>query len=228
MFNKKYNPKKPLIYIHVPKCGGTSIMNQFKIWFGQNMQLNYYDERNGSLPKVYDLKYPFLRVWKPNKCIYGHFNSNRGFGISEMYPEIDQFISVIRHPVEMIISNYFYLGKVGDEFKDKSRLPLGADIYKYVSTCKMNFLNHFPTRLTEEDFKDKILEQFIYIGIMEDYATSMETIASKLNKANPEDVFYTNRTERNLSFDRDRVNSILNERFPLELKVYDFVKSIYN
>ena len=86
---KQYDPSKPLIYTHVPKCAGSSVVRLLRDWFGdQYHKLNQDERRDIVLPRVEtkDKK----GKWLPNvKCIHGHFNHGRGYGLPYFYPELD-------------------------------------------------------------------------------------------------------------------------------------------
>jgi hypothetical protein len=56
---RDYDPNKPLISIHVPKCGGRSLLMVLKKWFKRNMFLHYIDPK-GRKPK----RHYAYRFWK--------------------------------------------------------------------------------------------------------------------------------------------------------------------
>ena len=106
---KQYDPKKPLISIHLPKCGGTSFAEILKRWFGKEYLEHYHDERRNKHPRRYNLyQDPYRQHFIPNLCIHGHFNNERGNGVERYYPEVDQYITIIRDPFELHLSAYFF------------------------------------------------------------------------------------------------------------------------
>lgn len=223
---KKYNKNSPLIYIHVPKCAGSSVKEQFRNWFGRNLMFNYYNEKKGKLPQKRNIKKTFSSGFKRNICIYGHFNMQRGFGIKDLYPEVNQFITIIRDPAELVISNYYYLKRVGAEWIDKSRIP-DEDFEQYINNCEMNFINHFPSDFNKDNFKYYLEENFIYIGIVEDLEYSLSKIARLLDKSLPKKIHRINETKRPESHNYEMAKEILIQRFPFEFELYDYVKSSY-
>ena len=102
-----YDPKAPLIYIHVPKAAGTSAKQWFKRWFADGFYEHYYDEVNAILPIKRDVA--ALHEAEKQIVIYGHFNAKRGFGIQQYYPEVNQFVTILRDPFEAAVSEYFFL-----------------------------------------------------------------------------------------------------------------------
>src|SRR4051812_45942379 len=97
---KAYNPKIPLLSIHIPKCGGTSFLQILRKWFGKDLHLHYFDEVNAKMPPHAPVK-NFLGMYRKDICIHGHFNHNRKFGVDDYYPEIRQAITFIRDPLEI-------------------------------------------------------------------------------------------------------------------------------
>lgn len=94
---RTYKYREPLISIHVPKAGGTSFINVLEQWFGKGLHKSYYSERTGKMPKKVRLKKWLLQEYRPNLCVHGHFNRDRGFGIDDYYPS-SQLISILRDP----------------------------------------------------------------------------------------------------------------------------------
>jgi hypothetical protein len=101
---RKYITEKPLFSIHIPKTAGTSFQKILKCWFGDDLYLHYFDEKNNKMPEKY--------ILKSGLCIHGHFNKKRGFGVFDYYPEADQFITIIRDPLELHLSNFFFVKKM--------------------------------------------------------------------------------------------------------------------
>ncbi len=102
---RTFDAQKPLIFIHVPKTAGMAVRKIVQGWFPRRFYLHYHNEAKGKMPDLLPLaSRKFTR--KP-PAIYGHFNKNRGFGIEDYYPEVTQFVTIIRDPFELAISNYF-------------------------------------------------------------------------------------------------------------------------
>ena len=95
-----YDPTKPLIFSHIPKSAGTSVLGIFKTWFGDNLLLHYGPSERHDLENPPDPTRPV--------ALYGHFNRQRGKAIDQSYPEVDQFVTILRDPWDRVISGYFY------------------------------------------------------------------------------------------------------------------------
>ncbi|WOD06180.1 sulfotransferase family 2 domain-containing protein [Marinomonas sp. GJ51-6] len=213
-----YDLSKPLIFIHVPKTAGQSVKHIVKAWFDGNFFPHYYNEQEGGLPPKRDLEAISL---DQNVCIYGHFNRLRGFGVEDYYPEVKQFITILRNPLEMAISSYFYIRSKAKSWKDQSRVPQG-DLEEYLLNTPLNMLNHFPKVVTEDNYKEVLETYFIYIGTTERLLDSLQKIAAKLSMPTLLDLPHVNSTQR----DEYKISPEVIEQFEhknkLEYLVYQY------
>jgi hypothetical protein len=226
-----YDRGKPLISIHIPKCAGISFRLVLEKWYGKKLLLHYYDEEKKSMPKKYTLstgisKKSFIK----GICIHGHFNLERDFGITDYYPDVDQFITMLRDPFEVHLSNFFYVKKRGDRaYRDGKIMKIARDntydLQRYLSETHSFLMLHFPEKINLQNYIDVIESKFVYIGIVEDFQSSIDNLAKKLGFT-PVTVTHENISERT-----ETVSSDLKEEFirgnPLEWKIYEYVLSRY-
>ena len=156
-------------------------------------------------------------------AIYGHFNRLRRFGVEHYYPEVTQFVTILRDPFELAVSNYFFIRKNGASWKDQARVP-GADLRQFLRETPANILNHFPRTVTKDNYRDLIEEFFVEIGVMELLEMSLARIAAKLSKPfAPGLTPHLNATPRP-PYPADLKDEYA-ERNPLEFEVYHYVLS---
>lgn len=227
---REYDKGKPLISIHVPKCGGTSLTRVLRTWFGKRFYRHYFDEKNVRMPPRHRTKGALLRWrFRSHVCIHGHFNKARGMGATEYYPESEQFITILRDPFEAALSNYFYGIKMGrGRFRDGVQLSTTdqfKDIADYFRQRRSYFLDYLPCEMTPDDYREILDRDFVYIGILEDMQTSINTLARKLGFPSAE-AGYENISER-----REDVPKELREEFrsnhELEYAIYEFALQNY-
>ena len=220
-----YDRARPLVAIHVPKTAGTSVREIFRSWFGTGLLLHYFDEPRGRLPERRDLS--ALHSLNTPICVYGHFNRHRRFGIQDYYPDANQFVIILRDPFEMTISHYFFLRKIGHDWKDKSGIP-AVDLPEYLATASPNMLSHFPRPVTHENYRDMIEEYFVEVGIAERLHPSLARIAAALGFAfDPVALPHANATERDQTLGPALREAFI-ERHPLEFAVYDYARSRFD
>lgn len=224
---RTYDKNEPLISIHIPKTGGTSLETVLCGWFGKQFFLHYYDEKNN--------KPPIRRDLPPGCCIHGHFNRARGFGVTDYYPRAQQFITFLRDPFEILVSRYYDVKRrevSGEAFRNGEPLHIGEDIGAYLTAeiektdYHPNIMDYMPEPVNERNYREFIREHFVCIGVMEHYCKSLERLASLLRfpfQAPP---------HRNPA-PRDRQTADLNtyrarfkETHPWPFECYEYVRSL--
>lgn len=213
-----YDPNAPLISIHVPKTGGVSVRNLYQEWFG-NGYLTHYKKSNGDLPDKHDL----AAQQKANKAVlvHGHFNKHRGFGVEAYYPDVKQFITILRDPFERAVSRYFYLNSIEQQNKHTLIQELLAQKPQWST------FSHFPKKVTMSNYEEVIEENFIEIGVLECIDESLTRIAKKLNKDYQANALKTlNVSKRTIDIPSDVKDKFI-ENNPLEYAVYHYALERY-
>jgi len=176
-----YDAAKPLISLHIAKCAGHTFRPVLEKLF-KNRSFIHYFLQNNSPP----LKHPL----KPGICIHGHFIKTRKSGVQDYYPEVDQFITVLRDPLEAAISNYFYWKTKARARQLKNRMitPGGDHDYGNIDDffCKRpksNMLDFMPWEMTRENYKEILETKFVWIGLVENLQTHVDKLAEALGVA---------------------------------------------
>jgi len=220
---KPYKVSEPLLFIHTPKAGGTTARTVVRSWFPDNFHEHYFDEVKGTLPEKIS---PFgLHTENNPLVIYGHFNKRRGFGIEDYYPEVNQFVTILRDPFELTVSSYYYTRAKSEKWKEKPA-SLNVGLEDYILSTEVNMLNHFPREVHLDNFREIIQDYFIYIGITEDLSQSLRNIGHLLNRKPPRRVGIENRTPRTSEVDPE-LRKLFREKHLLEYEVYEYVKSLH-
>jgi hypothetical protein len=219
---KQYDKEKPLIFLHIPKCAGTSFMRVLWEWFGNDFYRHYFDEENNKMPPKVNLK--------GGICIQGHFNKVKKFGVMDYYPEVDQFITILRDPFEIAVSNYFYIKKKtrqgGNWLADRPRIENQyRNISGYLRIYRSNILNYIPYQMTMDNHEEIFEKYFVYVGIAEDMQTSVNMLARKL------DFCVIKVSHENISERDEEVPIVMKEEFiskhQLEYAIYNYTLRNY-
>lgn len=181
---KSYDRYKPLISSHIPKTGGTSFRNNLMAWFGRNLHFHYKDESKNGMPGKVRLRSWWGAGFRRDLCIHGHFNRRVGLGIEEYYPEVDQFITWVRDPVDAQISMFFHevrsLG--GARYREGEAMHVTGDIDEFFEKSRCPFLLYFPRAIIAENLEAEISRWFVHVGVLECADTSLRIMAEKLGK----------------------------------------------
>jgi hypothetical protein len=178
---KRYDPKEPLIFIHIPRCGGTSLGFVLRDWFGTGFLRHYYLQDEGKMPERHDAG--------PGTCIYGHFNRERGFGTEDYYPHAVQFATFLRNPLELALSTYFHWRNKRRDIRIRTGTlePGGPYDYRDVEDFfrkrpRSPMLRFLPADLTLENYREILSERFVFLGVVEEMQRSVDQLAHTLGK----------------------------------------------
>jgi hypothetical protein len=194
-----YDPAAPLLSLHVPKTGGTSLREVLAAWF-PNGRLIFHYRDGAALPSRHSLKGPV--------CVHGHFNGSRGIGAWQYYPNVSQHIIFLRDPFDRFLSQWFYLNKrkrggfpepdLVDDPSFELWLHRRAE-EQAKGRNSFSFIWHMPVPPGTVDL-DKVFDShFVFVGIMERFAESLRGLAAALGKP-PLSPPHINITERDADF----------------------------
>ena len=157
-------------------------------WFGkQYHKLNQDETRDIVLPRV-ETQDDQGRWLENVKCIHGHFDHNRGYGLPYFYPEVNQYFTILRDPFDLVVSMYFFAKgrSAGGEFLHRGQSvdirDQFPDVASYVRTYPKWLFNHLPQDITLNNYQHKLEQRFVYIGIFEDLQMSINHLAEVLGK----------------------------------------------
>ncbi|GAM18599.1 hypothetical protein SAMD00019534_017740 [Acytostelium subglobosum LB1] len=114
---------RPLIFIHIPKTGGTSLVDIFELNANNTLYHNVVHPPIQDIPRVMN-----------SSVLFGHFH----FGLHHYFHEADpiaipdrpdglnkySYLTMFREPVERVISHYYFL-------RDSKTHPLHASAMRY-------------------------------------------------------------------------------------------------
>ncbi|MHC4643896.1 MAG: hypothetical protein ACYTBJ_00240 [Planctomycetota bacterium] len=199
---EKYDPRLPLVSIHVPKTAGRSLRVILEGWFGPQLY-KHYPRRRRRMPPVAGLG--------PGDCIHGHFPRWRGFSLEQRVPGQTQFIAFLRNPLDIMISNYNY-------WRGQRKPISGPD--HYLRKFGSFMLDHLPAGITKENYKE-ILGDFVFIGVVEEMNQSVKGLAQALGKPAPPTIPVANKSIFHKRPTEEAAQDWV-ERHPLEFEIWEW------
>ena len=146
----------------------------------------------------------------------------------DYYPEVDQYITILRDPFEIAMSNYYYVKRLGEEaFRAGSPHRIVGDINDHLKKYNRSYLLQFmPYEITIDNYEEIFEKHFVYVGITEDLQASVDVLAGKLGFPSVKAV-RLNISERN-----EKVSEEIKEEFisnnQLEYAIYHWAVKNYN
>lgn len=177
-----YDPRQPLISLHIPKTAGTSFRRVLEDWFGEGFH-PHYPSRTQNPPRI---------EAGPGDCIHGHFNVMLGAGARDYYPEVDQFIVVLRDPFDRMVSDWLFKNKVkragAHQPPDLADDPTFEVWYARLKDALVQdptrnpMLRMMPEPVTPDGFADLLERRFVAIGVTERLDDTVRLFARRLGK----------------------------------------------
>lgn len=165
-----------LISLHIPKTAGTSFRQVLHAVYGD--RLTKLDIRNDQL-LVEDKLFFGSELPAGTTVIHGHFfypHLKRTLALAENVP----IITWLRHPVERVISNYYYLSKrLAEELREEEkglniRMKMQRSLLEFAQTdFARNRMSRFLTGIP--------LEKLFFVGLVEHYEEDLELLGRKLS-----------------------------------------------
>jgi Sulfotransferase family len=180
---KAYDPVSPLVSLHIPKAGGTSLLHLLNEWFPNGRLIRHYRGPDGTLPDRHKFEGPI--------CIHGHFNGAAGFGIPDYYPQAKQFITFLREPFDRFVSIWFFLNRLRNDNIPFAVSDIDSDFETFlrrradehsIGKNQFSFVHHFPEMASIENISKMLTERFVFVGIMERYHESLITLCGILGR----------------------------------------------
>ncbi|MDQ0058841.1 sulfotransferase family 2 domain-containing protein [Paenibacillus harenae] len=214
--------EKFLIYMHIPKTGGTTLSNII--------------DKNYSKTILYiHVHHKIKLLEKENLNGVGAFMGHYPYGTHQYIPKPCVYISMMRDPIECIISLYYYilaekLRYWHDKVKTMSFDEFLEDSEYDIETSNMQTRYFCGGHTLDIGLAKKNLEKkFLVVGINEQYNDSLKVMQRELGW-------------KDISYSRAMVNakrplrknvpdSIINkiiEKNKLDIELYHFAKSLLN
>jgi hypothetical protein len=167
-----------LCFLHIPKCAGTTVIEEILMRvFSRNEILLCYDA--GTTAQIESLKKMSDRKKKRIRCLAGHF----AFGIHEVLPNGGRYVTILRQPLERVISHYEHARRHAGHHLHAVAAAAGSTLLDYVRHPRSVEVRNAQTRLlagvgwgvrsgrsgrdTLERAKENLEKHFVLAGVVE-------------------------------------------------------------
>lgn len=146
--------------------------------------------------------------------------------MAERYPDVEQFITVLRDPFEAMISRYYYVRQVASDWPVEPP-PLKMTLEEFLASQQPNMMNHLPFELSLDNYRHLLERHFVHLGVTERLLDSVTCMAKKLGKQVPAVIPALNVTERPHDF-APELQADFRARNPLAYAIYEFALENHN
>ena len=238
--NSNNNQQNSLLFIHIPKAGGSTLNSIIQ----RHYDLDSIFKINGNCPKASIDKFKNLTEAerKRIKLVNGHMS----FGLHDFLPNASTYITMLRHPVERIISHYYYVLRTPNHYLHDKVTSQNMNLKDYISSGISQELENDQTRLLSgigqknfnldrssndmlEAAKRNLTEKFVVVGLTEKFDETLILLQEKLGFKH---ILYI---EKNVTKDRPKIQNIseetaklIKQKNQLDIELYKYAESIFN
>jgi len=219
------NTALELISIHVPKSGGTSFRNILESVYGEREVVRFDMPRRKKHDPVLVNREPWERPVLPAgiRVLHGHFSYEqltRRFEIDALVP----VVTWLRHPVDRVISHYFYLNEQLREFIGEE--PERWRLLERFGKTMLEFARDKRNRNRTARFLQGMdLERFTFIGLMEHYQDDLDDLGRMLNWDRAIPVIHSNRTREKREVPEE-LRAFIAELNQEDMEVYRYAETL--
>lgn len=225
--------KETIIFVHIPKTGGTTFDKLIKRQY-EPESLFLFDNVQESLAK-------FRQLTEAEKSKIKFIQGHMRFGLHKEFPQPCTYMTILRDPVDRIISLYYYALRRPEHPAHQAVTSKNMSLKEYVSSGVSTLVNNNQTRFlcaTElvseygqcssemlESAKKNLQDYFAVVGLMERYNETLILLKRAFKWRNPYYIKINVTKNRPLkeNFDKDTINLI--EKYnDLDIELYEYGK----
>lgn len=170
-----------LISLHIPKTAGTSFYHMLRQQYGDKNTVRL-DVGTAKGKRINMLPMDEAYIGKKPKVVHGHFTKADLYDSLPLSEDIP-IITWLRDPVERVISNYYYLGKILDGIVNEKSRDVNILSKMQKSLTEYAQLEQCRNRLSK--FLDGLqLKDLAFVGIVEHFDEDSARLAKMMGWKN--------------------------------------------
>ncbi|MEH7164121.1 sulfotransferase family 2 domain-containing protein [Priestia megaterium] len=212
--------KKLIIFIHIPKTGGTTLNEIFKRSYAEN---EIYDH----VPLEAMSKH-FSQLKEEDKKVIKAISGHHSYGIHDLFSKPYTYFTMMRNPVERVISLYYFLKTYPGYYENSMRNMPFEEYIDWDPQAKNGQIRQIcgPTSQISLEKAKENLEAFELVGITEMFNESLQLLRDKFNWNNIEYV------KKNVTKSRPRISEVSTEIIKkieknneLDIQLFEYIRS---
>ncbi|MEJ9314094.1 sulfotransferase family 2 domain-containing protein [Priestia megaterium] len=212
--------KKLIIFMHIPKTGGTTLNDIFKKSYAEN---EIYDH----VP-LEAMRNHFSQLKEEDKKVIKAISGHHFYGIHDLFSKPYTYFTMMRNPIERVISLYYFLKTYPGYYEENMRNMSFEEYIDWDPQARNGQIHQIcgqNSHLSLEKAKEN-LKVFEVVGITEMFNESLLLLKNKFNWNNIEYV------KENVTKSRPRISEVSTEIIKkieknneLDIELFEYIKS---
>lgn len=233
-----------IIYLHIPKAGGSTMESLLWRLYGETNIYRLSSRRPERKHDIDALKEMPNTKKRSIKVLTGIMD----FGLHAVLPQSTTYITILRHPVDRVVSHYSFVLNTPEHFLHEEVVSQKMGLKEYIEWCPLDEMDNAQTRLISgkdtdvvessnftlcttydlEHAKSNLRDYFSVVGLLERFDESLIFMKHEFDWAYP---FYRRANvnkkkvwDENLS---PELIAFIKERNSFDMSLYKYASEIF-